>query len=196
MSEEKDIMTETDILAAFAGSGALLEGHFCLRSGLHSDRFFQCALALRFPDLAERLCRALVQKVQDDTGLRGDVVIAPALGGLVVGHEVARALGVMSVFAEKQDGVLAMRRFQIEAGKRYVVAEDVITRGGRVQETMDLVRAGGGDVAAVAVLVDRSAGQAKLDAPVISLVQMAPTVWEPEECPLCKAGQPIVHPGS
>ncbi len=187
---------ESDILEQFAQSEALLTGHFALRSGLHSDRFFQCALALRYPDLAERLCRMLVERLRESAALEVDVVIAPALGGLVVGHEVARALGVVSIFAEKSEGMLSMRRFAIEAGRRYVVAEDVITRGGRVQETIDLVRAGGGVVSAVAVLVDRSAGQARFDVPVVSLVQMAPTVWAPEVCPLCKEGLPLVHPGS
>ena len=187
---------ESGILEAFAQSGALLTGHFSLRSGLHSDRFFQCALALRYPDLAERLCRRLVERLRVEVSPQVDAVIAPALGGLVVGHEVARAFGVVSIFAEKSDGVLAMRRFAIEAGQHYVVAEDVITRGGRVQETIDLVRAGGGFVSAVAVLVDRSAGQARFDVPVVSLVKMAPTLWDPGDCPLCEAGIPLVHPGS
>jgi len=185
-----------EIQAAFARSGALLTGHFELRSGLHSDRFFQCAMALRFPDVAEGLCRALAAQVAKAHLPPVDAVIAPALGGLVVGHEMARALGVMSIFAEKVDGMLAMRRFQIEAGQRYLVAEDVVTRGGRVQETMDLVAAGGGFIAGVAVLVDRSAGAANFAVPLISLQQMAPQVWEPQDCPLCRAGGTAVHPGS
>lgn len=191
-------MNNDEVLAVLAKTDALLEGHFELRSGLHSDRFFQCALALRYPDVAESLCRALVDKVFAYLGfVKPDAVIAPALGGLVVGHEVARALGVMSIFAEKVDGALAMRRFEIEAGRRYVVAEDVVTRGGRVQETIDLVQAGGGEVECVAVLVDRSGGNADFGAiPMISLLEMVPTVWKPEECPLCAQGIPLVHPGS
>jgi orotate phosphoribosyltransferase len=187
---------ENEIQAAFARSGALLCGHFELRSGLHSDRFFQCAMALRFPDVAEQLCRALAARLADAGLAQADAVIAPALGGLVVGHEMARALGVMSIFAEKSGAILAMRRFQIETGKRYLVAEDVVTRGGRVQETIDLVRAGGGEVTGVVVLVDRSAGAARFDVPLVSLQQMAPQVWKPEECPLCQAGSVAVHPGS
>ena len=118
------------------------------------------------------------------------------MGGLVVGHEVARALDVRSIFAEKQDGKLVMRRFTIQPGERYVVAEDVITRGGRVQETVDIVRAAGAEVVAVAVLVDRSAGAAKFDYPTFSLLCMAPRVWEPVACPLCQHGSKAVHPGS
>jgi len=125
-----------------------------------------------------------------------DGVISPALGGILVGHEVARALDVKCVFAEKQDGALVMRRFTLKPGERYVVAEDVITRGGRVQETIDIVKAAGAEVAAVVVLVDRSAGLAKFDYPTFSLLQMAPEVWQPAECPMCAAKQPFIHPGS
>lgn len=194
--DERGVWGTDEIMAAFARSGALLEGHFELRSGLHSDRFFQCAMALRFPDVAEQLCRALVGRMRAVDFPAVDAVIAPALGGLVVGHEMARALGVLSIFAEKDGDVLAMRRFQIDAGKRYLVAEDVVTRGGRVQETIDLVRAGGGLVSGVAVLVDRSAGAAQFGVPLVSLQQMAPQVWRPEDCPLCQAGGRAVHPGS
>jgi orotate phosphoribosyltransferase len=193
---EQAVWGVSEIEAAFARSGALLLGHFELRSGLHSNRFFQCAMALRFPDIAERLCEALAVKVKAADMLPVDAVIAPALGGLVVGHEMARALGVMSIFAEKNGSVLAMRRFQIEPGKRYLVAEDVVTRGGRVQETIDLVVAGGGIVTGVAVIVDRSAGAAQFSVPMASLWQMAPEVWSPEACPMCKDGDNAVHPGS
>ncbi len=189
-------MKDADVLRELADTGAMLTGHFELRSGLHSDRFFQCANALRYPVAAERLCRALASKMESALVSGVDVVIAPALGGLVVGHELARALRVMSIFAEKADGVLVMRRFPIVPGARYVVAEDVVTRGGRVQETIDLVKAGGGTVTAVGVLVDRSAGTVRFDAPMISLIEMAPTVWAPVDCPLCKAGGKAEHPGS
>lgn len=195
MGEQK-VWGDKEIKEAFAQSGALLSGHFILRSGLHSDRFFQCAMVLRFPDMAEQLCRALAAQVAASDIGPVDAVIAPALGGLVVGHEMARALGVMSIFAEKEGGALAMRRFEIERGKRYLVAEDVVTRGGRVQETIDLVLAGGGVVAGVAVLVDRSAGAVSFDVPLVYLQQMAPQVWEPDTCPMCKAGDVAVHPGS
>ncbi len=190
-------MTEEDILALLQDTGALLNGHFELRSGLHSNRFFQCANVLRYPRVAERLCAELVRRMQPGlSSARVDGVIAPALGGILVGHEVARALDVRSIFAEKQEGKLVMRRFAIQPGERYVVAEDVITRGGRVQETIDIVKAAGADVAAIAVLVDRSAGTARFDYPTYHLLQMAPQVWEPAACPLCAQGSKPVHPGS
>ncbi len=191
------MMSEEEILAILGETGALLTGHFELRSGLHSNRFFQCANVLRYPRIAGRLCDELVarMKAQLDLG-HVDGVISPALGGILVGHEVARALDVKCIFAEKQDGKLVMRRFAMKAGERYVVAEDVITRGGRVQETIDLVEAAGAEVAAVLVLVDRSAGQARFPYPTYSLLQMAPEVWEPAACPMCAEKQPFVHPGS
>ncbi len=189
-------MKESEIIDLLEKTGALLQGHFELRSKLHSDRFFQCAMLQHHPRVFARLCAALGNAVREADVGRLDTVIAPALGGIVVGHELARELDLKSVFAEKQDDKLAMRRFVVESGTRYLVAEDVITRGGRVQETIDLVLAGGGEVAGVAVLVDRSDGQVSFDAPLISLFRMAPKVWPASECPLCRAGRPLVHPGS
>lgn len=203
------MMTEADILKIFADTGALLTGHFELRSKLHSDRYFQCANVLRWPRVAATLCDALVEKMKAAGGVgRIDGVVSPAVGGILVGHEVARALDTMCVFAEKVPGEgvdaagkpvtkLAMRRFALTPGARYVVAEDVVTKGGRVQETIDLVKAAGADVAAVVLLVDRSKGAVRFgDIPMFSLVQIQPTVWEPAACPLCKAGGRPVHPGS
>ena len=204
------MMTEQEILKIFADTGALLEGHFELRSKLHSDRYFQCANVLRYPRIAARLCDELVAKMNAacDIG-KVDGVISPAVGGILVGHEVARALDTKCVFAEKvQAGdevdatgkpvtKLAMRRFSLKPGERYVVAEDVVTKGGRVQETIDLVQAAGAEVAAVVLLVDRSKGSVKFgDIPMFSLVQIQPTTWEPAACPLCAAGGHPVHPGS
>ena len=191
-------MNETDITAILEKTGALLSGHFELRSGLHSNRFFQCANVLRYPRIAGQLCDELVSRMNAGLPALGNVdgVISPALGGILVGHEVARAMDTKCIFAEKQDGQLVMRRFTMKLGERYVVAEDVITRGGRVQETIDLVKAAGAEVAAVLVLVDRSAGNASFGYPTFSLLQMAPEVWEPTVCPLCVAKAPFVHPGS
>ena len=204
------MMTEQEILKIFSDTGALLEGHFELRSKLHSDRYFQCANVLRYPRIAARLCDELVAKMNAacDVG-RIDGVISPAVGGILVGHEVARALDTKCVFAEKvQAGdevdatgkpvtKLAMRRFSLKPGERYVVAEDVVTKGGRVQETIGLVQAAGAEVAAVVLLVDRSKGSVKFgDIPMFSLVQIQPTTWEPAACPLCAAGGHPVHPGS
>ncbi|MDY5953986.1 MAG: orotate phosphoribosyltransferase [Kiritimatiellia bacterium] len=190
-------MTDQEVLATLEATGALLSGHFELRSKLHSNRFFQCANVLKWPRHAQRLCDELVCRMRARMDIGPvDGVVSPALGGILVGHEVARALDTQCLFAEKADGALVMRRFKLESGKRYVVAEDVITRGGRVQETIDIVKAAGAEVAAVLVLVDRSAGNAKFDYPTFSLLQMAPEVWEPVDCPMCKAGEPFVHPGS
>ena len=203
-------MTEKQVLKAFKDTGALLEGHFELRSKLHSNRYFQCANVLRYPRIAEKLCREVTRLAvkSGKLGKRIDGVISPAVGGILVGHEVARELNVKCVFAEKVQGdgvdatgkpntVLAMRRFQLKKGERYVVAEDVVTKGGRVQETIDLVKAAGAEVAAVVLLVDRSKGSVKFgDIPMFSLVQIQPTTWEPAACPLCAAGGHPVHPGS
>ena len=203
-------MTEQEILDIFSQTGALLQGHFELRSKLHSDRYFQCANVLRYPRIAARLCDELVAKLKASADIGAiDGVISPAVGGILVGHEVARALDTKCVFAEKvQAGdevdatgkpvtKLAMRRFSLKPGERYVVAEDVVTKGGRVQETIDLVKAAGAEVAAVVLLVDRSKGSVKFgDIPMFSLVQIQPTTWEPAACPLCAAGGHPVHPGS
>ena len=203
------MMTEADVLEAFKSTGALLEGHFELRSKLHSNRYFQCANVLRYPRIAAKLCEAVVEKMRAGCDLgRVDGVISPAVGGILVGHEVARALDTKCVFAEKVPGegvdatgkpntVLAMRRFALKPGERYVVAEDVVTKGGRVQETIDLVRKAGCEVAAVVLLVDRSGGKAAFgQIPMFSLMRMTPETWTAQECPLCKAGSRPVHPGS
>lgn len=204
-------MTEKQVMKYFEETGALLSGHFELRSKLHSDRYFQCANVLRYPRIAEKLCKEVTSRAvkSGKLGKRIDGVISPAVGGILVGHEVARALNVKCVFAEKvQDGdskdaagkpltKLAMRRFALKKGERYIVAEDVVTKGGRVQETIDLVKAAGAKVAGVVVLVDRSSGKVKFGRiPMFSLVQMTPVTWEPSECPLCKAGGKPCHPGS
>ena len=197
-------MKQEEMLKILTDSGALLEGHFELRSGLHSPRYFQCANVLRYPRLAEKLCAALVEKMRRDLlkGARADGVIAPAMGGIAVGHEVARALDVKFIFAEKEKDaekgttILTLRRFKITRGERYVVAEDVITRGGRVQETIDIVEKSGGTVVAVATLVDRSGGKAQFRYPMMSLLQLEPVTYEPEKCPLCARGLPLEHPGS
>ncbi len=203
------MMTEAEVLEAFKSTGALLEGHFELRSKLHSNRYFQCANVLRYPRIAAKLCDAVVEKMKAGCDIgKIDGVISPAVGGILVGHEVARALDTKCVFAEKVQGegvdatgkpntILAMRRFTLKPGERYVVAEDVVTKGGRVQETIDLVKNAGCEVAAVVLLVDRSGGKVSFDSiPMFSLMQMTPETWQPAECPLCKAGGHPVHPGS
>src|SRR5277367_2475318 len=163
-------MTKEEALQIFRDTGALLQGHFVLRSGLHSRQFFQCALALQQMPTVEKLGSALAAKVRS-LGLT--TVISPAMGGLVLGQEVARQLKARFIFAEKDDGKLVLRRgFKIAPGEKILVVEDVVTKGGRVQETMDIVRAHGGNVLAVAMIVDRSDGEVKLGLPTFSLISL------------------------
>ena len=188
-------MTDQTVLQIFRDTSALLEGHFLLRSGLHSRQFFQCALVLQYPQHAETLCRALAEKLRT-TGAQ--TVISPALGGLFIGHEVGRALGLRHIFAEKNAaGQLELRRnFKIAPGEKLLVVEDVVTKGGRVQETMEIVRRNGGQVAAVGVLVDRSDGPVNFGVPLVSLLKLHIEAFAAATCPLCQAGQPVVKPGS
>lgn len=190
-------MKQEDVLKMFEETGALLNGHFELRSGLHSNRFFQCALVLQYPRIAGQLCEALVEKMKKELqDLEVDTVIAPAMGGITMGHDVARALGVRFIFVEKENNALKLRRFKIKEGERFVVAEDVVTRGGRVQETIDIVKENGGVVRAIGILVNRSGGKAKFDVPLVSLLDIEPVTYDPSDCPLCRDGLELVHPGS
>ena len=189
-------MEQNEILNDFAKTGALLTGHFQLRSGLHSNQYFQAALVLQHTLIAAKLCAALADKWR---AANVETVISPAIGGIVVGQEIGRALGVKAIFAEKDDNsnLILRRGFSLKPGERVLVAEDVVTKGGRVQETIDLVKAAGGTVAGVVVLVDRSAGKVKFGRiPMFSLMQMTPETWTAAECPMCKAGTKPVHPGS
>ena len=171
-----------------------LEGHFVLRSGLHSRQFFQCAQALQQMPIVERLGAALAAKV---ASLGAVTVIAPAMGGLVIGQEVARQLRVRFIFAEKEEGKLVLRRgFKIASGEKLLVVEDVVTKGGRVQETMDIVRAHGGVVAGVAMVVDRSNGTVDLGVPTFSLLKMNVETFAPDKLPPDLAATPAVKPGS
>ena len=184
-----------DLLVLFRKTGALLDGHFVLRSGLHSRQYFQCAILLQHTDVAERVCRMLADKLR---GFECDAVISPALGGLIVGQEVGRALGKRHIFVEKEDGKLALRRgFKIDNSERFIVVEDVVTRGGRVQETIDIVRANRGVVSAVGVIVDRS-GNSKpnFGCPFLSIVEMDVENFEPNKLPPDLAKIPAVKPGS
>lgn len=188
-------MTETEILSLFRETKALLDGHFVLRSGLHSRQFFQCALLLQHTTIAAQVCAELAGKLR---GISADAVISPALGGIIVGHEVARSLTLPHIFAEKEEGSLVLRRgFKIQPGERFIVAEDVVTRGGRVQETIDIVKSHGGVVVAVASLVDRSGGALPdFGAPFISLVALKVETFDPENLPPDLAASPATKPGS
>jgi orotate phosphoribosyltransferase len=190
-------MKQEEVLALFEQTGALLTGHFELRSGLHSPHFFQCAHLLQHPRISASLCEVLVEKVKAVIdALEVDTVIAPAMGGITIGHEVARFMDKRFIFVEKEEGRLALRRFSIEPGERFLVAEDVVTRGGRVQETLDIVADHGGVVKAVSLLVNRSGGRADFGVPLISLLDIDPVTYDPKDCPLCKEGIELTHPGS
>jgi orotate phosphoribosyltransferase len=187
-------MKQDEVLQVFRDSGALLDGHFILRSGLHSRQFFQCALALQQMPVVEKLGAALAAKVMK---LGVVTVVSPAMGGLVIGQEVARQLGVRFIFVEKEDGKLVLRRgFKIAPGEKILVVEDVVTKGGRVQETMDIVRAHGGQVAGVAMVVDRSNGKTQLGVPQFSLIALEVEAFDPAKLPPDLAQTPAVKPGS
>ena len=187
-------MTTAEALALFRSTGALLDGHFILRSGLHSRQFFQCALALQQMPLVEQFGAALAAKVSQ---LGACTVIAPAMGGLVIGQEVARQLRTRFIFAEKEEGRLVLRRgFKIGAGERCLVVEDVVTKGGRVQETIDIVRNQGGIVAGAAMVVDRSNGSVDLGVPTFSLIQLQVETFAPDALPADLGAIPATKPGS
>jgi orotate phosphoribosyltransferase len=187
-------MTREQLLDLFRRSGALLDGHFRLSSGLHSTGYLQCALVLSNPADAEALGRSIADRVR---ALRPTVVLSPALGGVVIGHEVGRALGVRALFAERQDGVLTLRRgFVLGEADRVLVVEDVLTTGGSTRETMQVASAAGAQVVGIGSIVDRSGGTARFDVPFESLLSVDLPTYAPEACPLCAQGLPVVKPGS
>jgi orotate phosphoribosyltransferase len=187
-------MTHDELLDLFRRSGALLEGHFRLSSGLHSAGYLQCALVLSHPQHAETLGRAIADRTRE---LRATAVLSPALGGVVIGHEVGRALGVRAMFAERQDGELTLRRgFMLSESDRVLVVEDVLTTGGSTRETMQVATAAGGRVVGAASIVDRSGGTATFDVPFTSLLRVDLATYEPDRCPLCAHGLPVTKPGS
>ncbi|NOT43729.1 MAG: orotate phosphoribosyltransferase [Acidobacteria bacterium] len=187
-------LTEDAVLDTFRRRGALLEGHFQLSSGLHSPGYLQCALVLQHPRDAEACGAALGALVRD---LRVEAVLSPALGGIVIGQEVARALGVRALFAERQNGALVLRRgFSLQAAERVLVVEDVVTTGGSTRETIDVARAVGAQVVGAAAVIDRSGGVQGLDVPFFALAQVGLPAYEPARCPLCAQGTQAVKPGS
>ncbi|MGH9431505.1 MAG: orotate phosphoribosyltransferase [Terriglobia bacterium] len=187
-------MTENEILEIFRRHSALLEGHFILSSGLHSDRYIQCALVLQDPRAAGQLGSELARKM-GQPGI--SAVVAPALGGILVAHEVARALSVRALFTERQDGRMTLRRgFSLHPGEPVLVVEDVVTTGLSTRETMDCVEQAGGRVVAAGSLIDRSGGAVDLGVPRTALVTLQVNNYDPADCPLCHAGSPAVKPGS
>jgi orotate phosphoribosyltransferase len=187
------------ILDLFRRTGAYLEGHFRLTSGLHSGEYLQCALVLQYPTHAENLGRLLADALRAKIGRDVGLVVSPALGGLIIGHEVARALGARFLFTERDAATkqMALRRgFTVTPGEPAVVIEDVITTGGSTHDVVEVLRAAGADVIGAGSIVDRSGGQADVGVPRVALATLQVAVYQPEDCPQCRAGIPVVKPGS
>lgn len=187
-------MKAAEIADVFRRTGAFLEGHFILSSGLHSPNYMQCAKVLQHPEHGERFAKALASKLES---LKPTVVLAPALGGILVGYELARALRVRSIFAERVDGTMSLRRGQeLSKGDRVVLCEDVVTTGKSIKEVEALCKEIGAEVVAMAAIVDRSGGKWALSKPLTSLLSMELVTHDPASCPLCASGSPAVKPGS
>jgi orotate phosphoribosyltransferase len=182
------------VIDQFRTTGALLEGHFQLSSGLHSTVYLQCALVLQFPDKAESFGRAIAERYQ---GQGIQLVASPAIGGIVIGHEVARALGARFVWTEREAGEMTLRRgFTVSPGEKTLVVEDVITTGGSTRETIEALRRAGADVVGAASIIDRSAGSADVGVPLTSLAALKVLSVKASECDACKLGEPVAKPGS
>lgn len=190
-------MTDDEILAEFRDAEALLEGHFILSSGLRSPRFLQCARVLMVPARAERLARALADKLSPEVRASVDAVVSPAMGGVIIGHEMGRALGVPAMFVERPDGTFALRRgFRIEPGARVLLVEDVVTTGLSSREAIAAIEAAGGKVVAAASLVDRSGGSADLGVPFTPLIRIDVPTYSAEDLPPDLAAMTAIKPGS
>ncbi|MDI6804698.1 MAG: orotate phosphoribosyltransferase [Bacteroidota bacterium] len=188
-------MQSEEILSIFKSTEALLEGHFRLTSGLHSPQYFQCAKVLQYPKHCEILCASIAQFYRD---MKIDVIASPALGGIVVGQAVGRQLNARTIFTERQDGVMQLRRgFEIKPGENVLVCEDVVTTGGSTQEVINIVHNAGGNIVGTASVVDRSGGKVKFNVPnQFSVLKIDVITYTPEDCPLCKQNVPIMKPGS
>jgi orotate phosphoribosyltransferase len=182
------------VIEEFRATGALLEGHFQLSSGLHSTVYLQCALVLQFPEKAAQFGEAIAQQF---AGQKIQLVASPAIGGIVIGHEVARALGVRFVWTEREAGKMTLRRgFTVSPGEKSLVVEDVVTTGGSTRETIEALNAAGAEVVAAASIIDRSAGAADVGVPRIALASLKVLSVEPDDCDACRMGEPVVKPGS
>lgn len=188
-------MTQEETLEIYKKTGAILHGHFKLTSGRHSDTYMQSAKIFVDTESSEKLCKALAEKLE---GIDIDIVISPAIGGILMGYEVARQLKKPNIFAERENGEMTLRRgFSIEKGQKVLVVEDVVTTGGSVKEVIKLVQELGGDVVAVASITDRSNGKVDFGVKYVSLISMDIVSYEESECPLCKEGKiELVKPGS
>lgn len=191
--KETALLDPASLKNLFLRSGALLNGHFLLSSGLHSGEYLQCALLLALPEQAALIGEALARLAPG----KPDLVLSPAMGGLIIGHEVARALGARAYFAERENGAMALRRgFALRPGEKVIVVEDVITTGGSSKEVVGLARSQGADVVGILAIVDRSASAPQPGAPLKSLLKMPIASFRPEACPLCRQGRPVAKPGS
>ncbi|HJP91059.1 MAG TPA: orotate phosphoribosyltransferase [Pyrinomonadaceae bacterium] len=187
-------MNPEQVIDQFRTTGALLEGHFQLSSGLHSTVYLQCALVLQFPEKAETFGRAIAEMYHDE-GIQ--LVASPAIGGIVIGHEVARALGARFVWTEREAGQMTLRRgFTVSPGEKTLVVEDVITTGGSTRDTIDALKRAGANVVAAASIIDRSGGSANVGVPLKALASLRVSSVEPSVCDACKLGEPVVKPGS
>ncbi len=187
-------MRSEEIIERFKTTGALLEGHFVLSSGLHSPKYLQCALVLQHPSNAERLGRAIAEHF---SGRGIELVASPAIGGIVIGHEVARQLGARFIWTERESGQMILRRgFSVSPDEKTLVVEDVVTTGGSTLETVKTLQAAGANVIAAASIIDRSDGQAEVGVPRVALATLNVPAVEPSLCELCKRGEPVTKPGS
>lgn len=196
MESEQDeiIETEQQTLAMFQETGALLEGHFQLTSGMHSPRYLQCALVLQYPERAAWIGQQLAAHFRDE---RISAVIAPAIGGIIVAHEAARGLGVRALFSERDNGVMTLRRgFHLQEGERVLVVEDVVTTGGSTRETIDAAIRAGGVVVGAGSVIDRSGGAVDIGVRRVALLTLDVPTYDPANCPLCQAGTVAIKPGS
>ena len=188
------MLQREEIIEILKKTGVLLEGHFLLTSGRHSNRYMQCAQLFQYPQYSEMLCRELIRNFEHE---KIDVVVGPAVGGIIIAYEVAACLGVRNIFAERQDGKMTFRRgFAIKPGEKVLVCEDVVTTGGSVKEVIEVIRAAGGNVVGVGSIVDRSAGKVDFGVPYHAVLPIEIESWEAEECPLCKEGSVAYKPGS
>lgn len=187
-------MKKEQVLEIFTQTGVIQKGHFLLTSGRHSDTYMQCAKLFQDAKASELLAKEIAEKYRDE---QVDLVIGPAVGGIILAYEVSRQLGCRNIFAERENGTMTLRRgFTIEKGERVLVCEDVVTTGGSVMEVMDIVREMGGEIVGVGVIVDRSAGKVDFGVPMESIISMEVVSYPAEDCPICKTGQPLVKPGS
>ena len=190
-----DLLSDRKVLEILRSTGAMMDGHFLLSSGKHSASYIQCAKLFQFPGLAQQVCSGLVERSRRLGHI--DAVVGPALGGIIIAYELVRALDVRGMFTEREDGEMVLRRgFKIEPGERILIAEDVVTTGRTSLEVARVVRACGGEVAGVACVVDRMPEDKEVSLPLISATKMQIELYEPDDCPLCRQGIPLVKPGS